>query len=269
MFLSLPLFKAMFKEQRNNLLKISGGFVLYETLLSWVYPAIAKTPAVGEIVETIPSAVKTVFGVSPDARTDTFEAFFSSQFLARIWSLVMAAYGINTANALLAQLIDDGSLALPLSTPISRRKILATQAALLFVNNAALIGVTFGGVFLGTRLFKIEIDKKAYLKLGVLSQFFFSTIGSYALLFAALGEKEKSLASAYGLTALFYGLDVMAGLWDKLNWVGSFSLFQLFKPQDILEGTVNPTGAMIGLAAGIAVLMEAAGWAFEKRDLPL
>ncbi|MCL1918752.1 MAG: ABC transporter permease subunit [Peptococcaceae bacterium] len=269
MFLSWPFFKAMFKEQRSSLLKISGGFILYETLLSWVYPAIAKTPAVGEIVDTIPSTVKTVFGVSPDARTDTFEAFFSSQFLARIWTLIMAAYGITTANALLAKLIDNGSLALPLSAPLSRSQLLATQAALLFVNNAVLIGVTFGGVYGSTRFFKIKIDKTAYFKLSLLSLSFFSAVSSYAFLFATLGSKEKSLAYSYGVTALFYGLDVIAGLWDKLNWAESLSLFHLLKPQDVLEGTVKPASAIIGLAASAAALLEIAGWVFEKRDLPL
>ncbi|MDR2737283.1 MAG: ABC transporter permease [Gracilibacteraceae bacterium] len=269
MFISRPFFRAMFKEQRGNLLKISGAFVLYETLLSWVYPAIAKTPAVGEIVDTIPAAVKTVFGVSPHARTDSFEAFFSSQFLARIWTLIMAAYGIMTANALVAQLVEDGSLALPLSAPLSRSKLIITQAALLFVNNAILIGVTLGGVFLGTSLFRISINKVSYLKLSLLSLSFFTAIGSYAFLFAASGYKEKSLAYAYGLTALFYGLDVVAGLWDKLNWAGTLSLFHLLKPQDVLEGTVNPAGPIKGLTTSAAVLLGVAIRIFEKRDLPL
>lgn len=180
MLINPPLFRAMLKQQQNNMLKITAGFVLYEELLAWVYPAVSQTPAVAEIVDAFPSAVKTVFGVSPNARTDTFEAYISSQFFARIWTMLMAFYGINTANALLSKLVDDGSLALPLSTPVSRSSILTTQAAVLLVNNTVIITFTFWGLYLGTAVFGTYIEKIRYRKLFNLSLAFFSLIGSYA-----------------------------------------------------------------------------------------
>ncbi|WP_242837406.1 hypothetical protein [Desulfitobacterium metallireducens] len=57
-------------------------------LLTWVYPVISENPDVAQIAESIPSAVKTVLGVSEEARVDTFEAFISAQFFARIWAML-------------------------------------------------------------------------------------------------------------------------------------------------------------------------------------
>nr|WP_041445531.1 ABC transporter permease subunit [Syntrophobotulus glycolicus] len=267
--MNLPFFKVMFKQQRNTVLKISGGIVLYEQLLTWVYPAISKTPAVTEIVDSFPSAVKTVFGVSANARTDTFEAYLCSQFFARIWTMLMALYGINSANALLSKLVEDGSLAFPLSAPISRSRVLTTQAAVLFVNNGLLITMTFLGLFLGTRVFGIMIDKTPYRHFFFLSLSFFSVISSYSLLFSTLAEKEKSLAYAYGLTFIFYVLDVLAGLSEQLSWMGNLSLFRLLKPQEVLEGTIKPTGIFIGLSLSACLLLYLAVRVFEKKDLPL
>ncbi|AHF08705.1 hypothetical protein DESME_15065 [Desulfitobacterium metallireducens DSM 15288] len=49
---------------------------------------ISENPDVAQIAESIPSAVKTVLGVSEEARVDTFEAFISAQFFARIWAML-------------------------------------------------------------------------------------------------------------------------------------------------------------------------------------
>lgn len=251
------------------MLKITAGIVLYEELLTWVYPAIAKTPAVQDIVDAFPSAVKTVFAVPTNARTDTFEAYISSQFFARIWTMLMAFYGINTANALLSKLVEDGSLALPLSTPVSRSTILTTEAAVLFVNNTVIITLTFWGLYFGTTVFGIYIEKTYYRKLFYLALAFFSLIGSYAFLFATLAEREKSLAYASGLTFAFYVLDVLAGLSDKLSGLGRLSLFRLLKPQEVLEGTINPAGITVGLLLGAGFILSLALIIFAKKDLPL
>lgn len=75
------LFRAMMKQNGKKIAKLATGIVLYEGLLTWVYPVISENPAVAQIAESLPSTVKTVFGVSEEARMDTFEAFISGQFL--------------------------------------------------------------------------------------------------------------------------------------------------------------------------------------------
>lgn len=263
-------FRAMFRQQRSKLVKFSTGILLYEGLLTWVYPLISKNSAVTNIVDSIPSTVKTVFGVSPKAKADTFEAFISAQFLARIWSVLMALYGINTANALLSKLVDEGSLVFPLSTPVSRTNILTTQTAVLLNGNAALVAATILGLFVWTFWFRVRIRYLRYLSLGALSLAFFSLISSYSFLFAAWAEDgEQASAYAYGLTFAFYALDVIGGLSKNSAWVGHFSIFKYFKPQEVLEGTSDPSRAIIGLTAGSAILMALTISVFNGKDLPL
>ncbi|MBC2722895.1 ABC transporter permease subunit [Desulfosporosinus sp.] len=264
------LFRAMYKQYRKKVAAISTGIFLYQGLLTWVYPIIAKNPAVIDIAETMPSTVKTVFGVSKNARTDTFEAFISGQFYARIWVMLMALYGVQTANALLAEMVEDGSLALLLSTPVSRSEILSTQTGVLLSTNAILVAVTIVGLFIGTFCSGIEINHFNYLLLGVLGIAFFSVIELYSLFFSAwFVEEERALTYAVGLTMAFYGLDIVGGLSDKLSWVKNFSLFQCFQPQEVLEGTVNPVLTIIGLSVTSAVLWFLTQKVFEKQDLAI
>lgn len=264
------LFRAMFKQYRKKAAVISTGIVLYEGLLTWVYPVVAKNPAVTEVAESMPSAVKTVFGISKNARIDTFEAFIAGQFFARIWVMLMALYGIQTANAVLAKMVDDGSMAFLLSTPVSRSEILSTQAGVLISTNAIIVLATIVGLFMGTFCSGIEINHGRYLRLGLLGVSFFSLIAMYSLFFSAwFVEGERALTYAAGLTLAFYGLDIVGGLSDKLSWMKRLSLFQWFQPQDVLEGTKNPAGSIIGLNVTSAILCFLAKKVFETKDLAI
>lgn len=264
------LFRAMFKQYRKKVVAISTGIFLYEGLLTSVYPLIAKNPAVAEIAESMPSAVKTVFGVSENARTDTFEAFIAGQFYARIWVMLMGLYGIQTANGLLAKMADDGSLALLLSTPVSRSEILSTQLRVLMSTNVILVAVTIFGLFFGTLCAGITIERNNYLRLGFLGVAFFSLIEIYSLFFSAwFVEQERALTYALGLTLGFYGMDVLGGLSNRFSWLKSLSIFQCFQPQEILEGTLNPKGSIVKLSAVSALLWHFTKKVFEKQDLPI
>lgn len=264
------LFRAMFKQYRKKVAVISTGIVLYEGLLTWVYPVIAKNPTVTEIAQSLPSTVKTVFGVPENARTDTFEAFISGQFFARIWVMLMALYGIGTANALLAKMVEDGSLAFLLSTPVSRSEIISTQTGVLLSTNAILVAAMIGGVYLGTFCSGIEIEHGRYIDLGLLGLSFFTLIEIYSLFFSAwFAEEERALTYAMGLTLAFYGLDIMGGLSDNLSWLKNLSLFQWFQPQGVLEGTTDPLGPIIGFSVASAVLWYLTKKVFETKDLAI
>ncbi|HVJ50649.1 MAG TPA: ABC transporter permease subunit [Desulfitobacterium sp.] len=242
----------------------------YEWLLTWVYPIVSKNPAVTEIAESIPSAVKTVFGVSDQAPVDTFEAFISAQFFARIWTLLLALYGVNTATSLLAGSIEDGTLAIPLATPISRSALLATQAGVLTSANGVLMGATLLGLFSGTARFKIKIEHWRYCRMSLLGFAFFSVISMYSFLFSAwFPEKERALAYAAGLTLAFYGLDIIGGLSEKLSWVRKLSLFQCFQPQEVLEDRIDPGRQILGLTGGAIILWLLAQRILEEKDLVL
>jgi ABC-2 type transport system permease protein len=264
------LFRAMFKQSRKKVVAISTGIFLYEGLLTWVYPVIAKNPAVTEIAESIPTVVKTVFGVPENARTDTFEAFISGQFFARIWVILMAIYGIKTANALLAKMVDDGSLAFLLSTPVSRSEVLATQTGVLVSTNAILVAVTIIGLYFGTFCSGIEIEHWRYLRFSLLGLSFFSLIEIYSLFFSVwFVEEERALTYAIGLTMAFYCLDIVGGLSVKLSWLKNLSLFQWFQPQEVLEGTTDPACPIIGLSVASAVLWFLTKMVFETKDLAI
>lgn len=260
----------MLKQHGKKIAKLSTGIILYEGLLTWVYPVITENPAVTQIAESIPSAVKTVFGVPAEARVDTFEAFISGQFFARIWVMLMALYNVETANEVLANLVDDGSLAFLLSTPVPRDEFFLTQALVLFTANVLLVLATLIGLYGGAYQFGISIDHWRYFRFSILGLAFYSLIGAYSLFFSAWStEGEDAFTFATGLTLAFYALDVAGGLSDKLSWTRKLSLFQWYEPQEVLEGTVDPAGSILGLTAGAVILLNLGIQVFMEKDLAI
>jgi ABC-2 type transport system permease protein len=264
------LFRAMLKQHQKKVVAISTGIILYEGLLTWVYPVIAKNQAVTDIVQSIPSGVKTVFGVPESSLANTFEAFISAQFFARIWVVFMAIYGIQTANALVAKMVDNGSLAFLLSTPVSRSEFLSTQTDVLISINAILVAATLVGLYFGTFCSGIKIKHGRYLHLVILGFPFFTLIGIYSLFFSVwFADEERTLTFAAGLTLAFYCLDVVGGLSAKFSWLKSLSLFQWFQPQKVLEGTTNSTRHIVGLNAASAILWFFTKKVFDNKDLAI
>lgn len=264
------LMRAVLKQHWPKTAKLSAGIILYEALLTWVYPVIAENSAVTEIAGAIPAPVKTVFGVAADARVDTFESFLSGQFYARIWAVLIALYNLETANELVGKPVADGSMAYLLSTPVSREELILTQAVLLLGGNLSLVTSTLVGLYGGVFLFGIEIDSWNYLRFGLMGLAFFSLIGAYSMLFSAwFAGEDKAFTSAAALTLTFYALDVAGGLSEKLAWVRKLSLFQWYKPQEVLEGIKDPWGGILGMSTGAALIAALAARVFAGKDLAI
>lgn len=123
---------------------------------------------------------------------------------------------------------------------------------------------------MGTFIFEISIDRWSYFRFGILGFTFYSLMGAYSLFFSALhAEGELTLTFAAGLTLIFYALDVTGGLSDQLSWVRRLSLFQCYQPQEILEGSMDPMGRIIGLGIGTLILFYLAMKVFDGKDLAL
>lgn len=263
------LYRAMIKQNAGKILSYSAGSGLYGLLLTGVYPSIAKSSAVAEIAASFPTTVKSVFGVSGEANLNSFEAYISGQFFSRIWALVMSIYGIGTAQSLFAELLDQGFLAYPLAAPLSRREIVVTQTGALLTGLAVLTGVSVSGVILGCHWQEIKIHTWRYYRLGVLGFAFFSAISSYSLVFSVMAESsQQAMFYSAGLTLFFYALDVTAGLNEKFKWLKHFTLFGLFRPQEVLDGEspARDILMLLGIAVGMFFLAEEG---FRQRDLPV
>ncbi|MDR3602964.1 MAG: ABC transporter permease subunit [Desulfosporosinus sp.] len=263
------LYWVMLKQEGKKIIGYSLGLALYEWIVTWVYPIIIQSPAIEEIPKSFPLAVKRAFGVTTGEEVDlSYEAYISAQLLGRIWTVIIAFYGISTANVLVAQPVEQGFMAYPLSSPVSRVEILNTQIGVLLTELALVTGTTLGGIYTATARFEISIARWQYFRLGILAFSLASAISAYSLFLAVLcATKEESERYASALTFAFYGLDVVSSLSDRFSKLKYLTPFGLFRPQEVLQRKVLPTKGFLVLGIITGVNLVLAGILFSRKDL--
>lgn len=263
------LFLAMFKQHGKKALMYATGLTFYNLLLIGVYPTLSKSMAVSDLSINLPNSVKRIFGVTSGNELSRFESYASSQCFGRVWILVTGIYTINTANALIAKLVDQGGMAYLLASPVGRLEVLTTQVAVLVSSLALLMGLSVLGIWVATGLFAIPVKGWSYFRLGVLEFALFLAVGAYSLCFSALfNSEEHTLLSSTSLTFLCYALEVFSELNNQFSWVKDLTIFGWVRPQKVLEGEV-PTMPTLGLLGFSTLLITLAASIFSKKDIPV
>ena len=114
-----------------------------------------------------------------------------------------------------------------------------------------------------------NLNKELFLKINVVGGLIFLVISAYSFFFSCIcNDERKALSYSASLTILFFVLDMVGKLSDKLEWMKNLSLFTLFRPKEIAEGSYNIYGKYrfnycSALYFIVAIVV------FRKRDLPL
>jgi ABC-2 type transport system permease protein len=268
--MNFALFRAMIKSNGQNMLSYGIGSVLYQWLLIWIYPSIAKSTSLNDVLKGMPESIQRAFGVQGGIQQ--LSDYLASEYYGLLFQLILMAYSVITAIQLVGRLVDQGSMAYLLSTPVSRTKIALTQASLLICGLLVIAIFNTAGGLLGVHLLldHAAFDTAAFLQVNLVGFLLFAVIGGYSFLFSTLFNDEKrAISLAATLTVLFFALDLIGKLSQDLAWMKHFTVFTLFQPQEIARGTYHVLPTALGLGCAAIALFVGSVVVFKKRDLPL
>ena len=202
--------------------------------------------------------------------------------------LLPIVYSILTANSLVAQQVESGSLAFTLSAPIKRKTIIISKALymvfaitsmylLLFIFSliAREIGIAIGGVDF------IESLKVQDLLLYTLGSYLVSlAISGICFLSSSVFNKTKYAIGVGGGISVFFLVSSILGLFgsevmplalriDSMNFFNFLTIICLFDVQSILDGTTTFYFLLIPLIVISVVTYVVGCVVFTKKDLPL
>ncbi|OKP87473.1 hypothetical protein A3842_06335 [Paenibacillus sp. P3E] len=268
--MNFSLYKAMMKGHGKFLFTcaFTGFLCLY--LLVMTFPLLSDSQQFNDVIKSLPKSVMDAFGIQGNL-TNAVE-YMAMNFYNSIYLYLLMAYTILTACQLVSRFVDRGSMAYLLSTPVTRRKVINTQAAVLVTGLVVMCLFTYLGGYFGVLSFvnNSAFDLGVFTELNLIVMLIFLLIGSYSFLFSCIFDEEKTaLGAGFGVTLLFYGLDMVSKLSEKLSWLKYCTIFTLYQPEKIIQGTYDTVSISLVLVVVSILIFAAASFIFQKRDLSL
>lgn len=210
-------------------------------------------------------------------------------FYGMMTTILPSIYVLVTANKLIANQVDRGSMAYVLSTPIKRSSVIFTQIVFLVGSLVAMFGIetllhlavnTAKPITIATALGNSELPLQGNLTAKMIVQVNLSAfvvciaIAAVCFMFSSIFNSTKY---SIGLSGTFVGVNILANMLSMFGSLGvggldkfkylticSFYDYQsvLFSENDWITKMIFPAAiAIVALTIGLVV--------FKKKDLPL
>jgi ABC-2 type transport system permease protein len=184
---------------------------------------------------------------------------------------LLAISAIGVPNRHISGENEDGTLELLLAHPFRRSSLLVSQwlssAFLLFVMVLVGLGASLTAIATSGELTS-EL-RMTLLKIATNLWLLFVLIMTITTLMATFSKAgHKVVLRSAGLLLVFYLLDVLAILWDALEFVKPINFFTYFQPQKLMFGQrsfgLNASVLMGAIAVCLAISLRQ----FGRRDIP-
>lgn len=127
------------RDRRRNLVVWALSIGAYVGAIVAVWPSIRGSSSMSEAIANYPEAMKELFGGAENFDYSTPSGYLNVQLFSLMAPLLLSAFAIGYGASILAGEEEGGQLALTLSTPVSRRRVVLEKAGGVF---AAVIGLS-------------------------------------------------------------------------------------------------------------------------------
>jgi ABC-2 type transport system permease protein len=238
----------------------------YGVIMALMYPIMVENDALfQQYMNTFPEEFLVAFGMTGSLSDPG--VFFTTYVSSWLWP-IMAAIAAILGGTRIAADLERGSLDLPLATPLSRTRHLATSIAGQAIVMALLAAATVGSIWAGALLVDVHFDGARFAAAGVLCWLLGCALAGVATLLAVVTLSRGRTAGIVSgvLVAMYLGW-VVAQLSTDWAWLLGWSAWGHFDTTTLIDAGTLPLGDL-GLFAAVAL----AGWTaalllFRRRDL--
>jgi len=263
----IHLIARKFKEQRNSLLVYIGSLIGYTLLMMSMFPSL-KNAGMEELIKSYPEQLGKFFGESGMSTFSTIEGFLSMEFLSLFFVLIIAFYLGSAAGSAIAGQIEKRTMDFNLSQPISRTKMLLSEAYVALFNLLISTLAVALSIYLFARIFDITIKIDGLSAFSITATLFLWALYGIALTFSALMRSRIGvMLLIVGFTLGSYVFLSLTRLVDKLKDLDNLSIFTLYNPEKLLgSGEIEPTHlAILGSITIVGIIT--AMIIFNKKDV--
>ncbi|MFA4996072.1 MAG: ABC transporter permease subunit [Patescibacteria group bacterium] len=255
------------KEQFKSIIYYFTGLFAYAWMIVGLYPTIQQVD-LEKMYAAYPKELLKFFGASDMISLAKFEGFISMEFLSLFFIIIIAFYVASSAGSTIAGAIEKKTIEFQLSQPISRTKLVLSEAVVSLFYTALLVKATSLSIFILCKLYNVDISFKGLIAFSIMAIIFLWSIYGIAILISSLVKSKITVASAtLSIVIGLYVFTAMTKLVDKLKDYDKFSLFYTYDPQKLLEtGNLNLLHIEILLGILLAGLISSI-FIFKNKDL--
>lgn len=264
--------RELYKSGLKKSAKLLGVFAALLSMYAAVIIAMFD-PQIGGVLEQLQSSmpeVMAIMGMDSAANAELID-FIASYLYGFVVPVLPMIFTVVVANNLVAKKVDNGDIVYLLASPVKRRKIVFTQAAVLLTGIVLLL-VWFVGVCLVacSLLFpgQLDMEKFVALNIGAISLHLF--IGGICFASSCIfNNSSHSLALGAGVCTVSYIIQMLSSADSKLEGLKYASFFTLFEPQAVILGERGAYFAVACMAFFAILIYMLAGRVFVKKDIPV
>lgn len=259
--ISMPLFKQNWKSNIKMLVVFTIALCVFITVMCYVF-----TPAALDGLQKVDTGlVGNLLGGA-----NTLIGFVGNSFFAIMAIIFPMIYSIMVGNKLIAEKVDQGTMAGLLATPNKRIKIIFTCALFFILSLIAMWLIVFLIGVLAANIFQPgHLDINAFCRLCFGCFLYHFVISGICFFSSTIFNTSKMAVSIGGGISLFFFLvNLIVKLSSDLDILKYFTLNTLFDTTKLISGDQYIGNLIIMFSLG-AVLYIGSLIIFPKKDLPL
>lgn len=261
-----PLFKRSFVSSLKLMIIFAAILLMYGGVIIYMYdPDLASI--LGEFQDLMPGVMQ-MMGM--EGYASTLIGFVDTYLFGFIFTVVPMIYIILMGSRMVLKYVEGGSMALLLSSPYDRYKIIFTQAMVL-VTSIIILDIFIYLMVWGTSevFFPGELDMGIYTTMQIGCTFFHLMLGGITFLASSVFNDSKGyLAIGTGLPLIFMLINMLSNFSDDLSTLKYFTVFTMFDHVSLSQGDAMGIDCYMMLV--VAVILFGIGiYVFKRKDLSL
>jgi ABC-2 type transport system permease protein len=263
----MTAFRLELRRARSLAVWLAVSLAVYGAIMGVMYPVMKSNDALmTEYMRTFPKEFLAAFGMT--GLLSDPGVFFTTYMASWLWPIIATAAALLLGTRAVAADLDSGFLDLPLATPLSRVRYLATNVMAQVVVLAVLAATAVLGIWLTAAATGNVFDLGGYAAAGLLAFAFACAIaGPTTLLSVTTLSRGRASGIVGGVVFAMYAVFVVTQVSKDWAWIAPISAWDHFRTTALIDNGVIPyfdlaLFAIVAVAGWIGAL-----WAFRWRDL--
>ncbi len=231
----INIIKQRLKEQRNSVLIYILSLMGYAVLMISMFPTLQKMD-LQALIANYPEEIARFFGDSGMLSYGTIEGFLSMEFLSLFFILIISFYIGSSAGSAIAGQIEKKTMDFNLSQPISRTKMVLSEAVTATFYSALITILISSVILLLCKILDIAISTQGLGAFTLVATLFIWAIYGIGIFFSSFLKSKISVTLlTVGFTMGSYIFLSLTRIIDKLKDLDILSIFYLYNPEKILK----------------------------------